>query len=359
MRTVFLHIGVFKTGSSALQVFFAKNQKQLAAAGVCYPSLSDLDGAKRGLVSSGNAAYLARSLMEPEAAMALPRQKKDQLRKFEKSLKRTTEGNLLFSTEFFTYVPTDSFRTLNEIANHSGYRLKVVGFVREQTSYLESLYIQRVKRGGIQQPPEEYIEKLIEDEKHLFYAKFFEELSVVFEHDNIGLEIYERKNLYSKMFSQLDLEPSKQFTLPSRRVNISLPLALIPLFLELNKLNPPQSFADQVVGAYSKFNDKKESGGQTLLSPELRTRLVELYKPDNDKLFADWFTGTTAFPLADRKYVSLDSAAKMLDLADIAKLLGGISIQHEARLIRVEKAIMQLGELAGLEDGWATKIKVR
>lgn len=359
MRTVFLHIGVFKTGSSALQVFFAMNQKQLAAAGVRYPSLSDLDGAKRGLVSSGNAAYLARSLMEPEAPMALPQQKDDQLRKFEQSLNNTKEGNLLLSSEFFSYVPGASFQSLKEIANRNGFRLKVIAFVREQTSYLESLYIQRVKRGGIQQPPEEYIEKLIEDEKHLFYAKFFDDLASVIKRENIGLEVYERKNLYSKMFWQLGLEPNKQFTLPSRRVNISLPLALIPLFLELNKLNPPQSFADQIVSAYSKFNHKKESSGQTLLSPELRTRLVELYKSDNDKLFADWHTGATAFQSVERQHVSLDSAANMLDLADIAKLMGGISIQHEARIIRVEKAIMQLGELAGLEDGWATKIKVR
>lgn len=359
MRTVFLHIGVFKTGSSALQVFFAKNQEQLAADGVTYPSLSNLNGAKRGLVSSGNAAYLARSLMEPDAPMALPQQKEDQLRKFEQSLVKETDNNLLFSSEFFSYVSAASFHTLKEIANRIGFRLKLIAFAREQTSYLESLYIQRVKRGGIQQPPEDYIEKLIEDEKHLFYANFFDELAPVIGGDNIGLEVYERKNLYTKMFWQLGLEPSKRFSLPTRRVNISLPLALIPLFLELNKLNPPQSFADQIVSAYSKFNHKKESSEQTLLSPEFRTRLVELYKSDNHRLFADWFAGKNVFRPIEREYVSLDTARNMLDLSDMAKLLGGISIQHEVRLIRVEKAIMQLGELAGLEDGWATKIKVR
>lgn len=56
MSTLWLHVGPPKTGTSALQVFFARNAAALRRQGVLYPwGEAALDGA----VTSGNGAWLA------------------------------------------------------------------------------------------------------------------------------------------------------------------------------------------------------------------------------------------------------------------------------------------------------------
>ena len=240
-RTVFLHIGVFKTGSSALQVFFAKNQQTLAKHGLEYPSLNGLDLAKRGLVTSGNAAFVARSLFDKNTRLSVADPNGEYLATFQKSLQQSTAPNALFSSEFFSSVPPAGFAKLKEVAEREGFDLKVLAFVREQSSYLESLYIQRVKRGGAMERPETYIDTLIDDEKHLFYASFFDGLAEVLGKENLIVRAFRPKNLFSSTLTALGIKASPEFQLPPSKVNVSLPLPLVPLFLELNTLRPTQT----------------------------------------------------------------------------------------------------------------------
>lgn len=358
-RTVFLHIGVFKTGSSALQVFFAKNQDTLAKHGVEYPGLSELNPARRGLVTSGNAPFIARSLMDEEKPFYLPDHEDEHLTAFRQHLQQTKTPNVLFSSEFFSYVPPAGFEKLKEIAESEGFTLKVLAYVREQASYLESLYIQRVKRGSVQDLPEVYIDQIVEDEQHLFYASLFESLADVIGQENLSIKAFVQKSLFSSTLSALGVKAGPEFNLPSSKVNVSLPLALVPLFVELNTLKPTQTFSDQIVRDYSKFLTSSEPEKRTLLSPEFTSKIRGIYAAENQRLSNEWFGGKAAFKYSERKYLSWEAAGHLLDAKTVAKIFGGLAIQHEVRLIRLEKAAMKLGELAGLEDGWATKIKVR
>ena len=56
MATLWLHIGPPKTGTSALQVFFARNAKALRRQGLIYPWAERAAG---GEITTGNAAWLA------------------------------------------------------------------------------------------------------------------------------------------------------------------------------------------------------------------------------------------------------------------------------------------------------------
>lgn len=358
-RTVFLHIGVFKTGSSALQVFFAKNQDTLAKHGIDYPGLSELNPARRGLVTSGNAPFIARSLMDEEKTFYLADPDGENLKAFRQQLQQAKTPNVLFSSEFFTYVPPAGFEKLKKIAESEGFTLKVLAYVREQSSYLESLYIQRVKRGGVQDLPEDYIDKIIEEEHHLFYASFFESVAQVVGQEHLSIRAFQRKSLFSNTLSAVGVQAGPEFNLPSSKVNVSLPLALVPLFVELNTLKPTQTFSDQIVRDYSKFLISKKPEKRTLLSPEYTSKLRGIYAEENNWLANKWFGGKPVFKNPERKYLSWEAAGKLLDSKTVAKILGGLAIQHEVRLIRLENAVMKLGKLAGLEDGWATKIKVR
>jgi len=61
MRTLYLHIGASKTGTSALQVAFARNAKALRGRGLHYPGKNQ--DAMDGKITSGNG--LLRSISTP------------------------------------------------------------------------------------------------------------------------------------------------------------------------------------------------------------------------------------------------------------------------------------------------------
>ena len=66
MKTLYIHAGMPKCGTSALQVFLAQNSDKLRDSDLDYLQLGDLSGAKSGEITSGNAGPLARSMYPPK-----------------------------------------------------------------------------------------------------------------------------------------------------------------------------------------------------------------------------------------------------------------------------------------------------
>ncbi|RFU12431.1 hypothetical protein DZD18_12020 [Rhodobacteraceae bacterium W635] len=62
MPTVFLHCGAPKTGTSYLQVLFARHAQDLQAEGIHYPLKAFTEGASDGRITSGNGILMANYL---------------------------------------------------------------------------------------------------------------------------------------------------------------------------------------------------------------------------------------------------------------------------------------------------------
>ncbi len=138
-----LHMGVPKTGSSALQVALAKRREKLARLGVNYPqSQSDLR-AERGQVTAGNGVLLLPLLTHPDQATALDRQ----LEFLTETLQSAGERHVLFSSEtLFGFLP-DRIEKLRDRAKVEGYQLHAALYLRNRDSHAWSAYSQNLKRG--------------------------------------------------------------------------------------------------------------------------------------------------------------------------------------------------------------------
>lgn len=132
MKTIYLHAGHGKTGSSFLQSAFALNVATLEAQGIAYP-LSDrmISRAASGVTTSGNRGVLIGALREGRRALF------------------DTESSLLFSGEglWSNFLDADFTDTLTAQARDSGHRLAMLFFLRDPVEFQISVYLQNVQQG--------------------------------------------------------------------------------------------------------------------------------------------------------------------------------------------------------------------
>lgn len=141
--SLMLHVGMGKTGSSALQVALVRNRDWLASRGICYP-LADSDVlAKQGGVTSGNGMRLARFLVPwlhsegentrrhlDEALAALP----------------SEADTVLYSSEFLYHLGEQRLTEMAVACAGLSIPLRVVVYVRDIAAHAYSEYAERVKR---------------------------------------------------------------------------------------------------------------------------------------------------------------------------------------------------------------------
>ena len=137
-KTIVLHIGLPKTGSSALQSFFANNAETFRRHGVHYPNHPSQDDARNGRVTSGNAPGLYLKTQQRRAHEF-----------FEATTRHADDcATLLLSSEFLGKLePADITHLV--AARPTDWDLKVICFVRDVYPLLWSTYGQNVKGGGL------------------------------------------------------------------------------------------------------------------------------------------------------------------------------------------------------------------
>jgi hypothetical protein len=153
---VLLHVGMGKTGSTALQVAFVRNRELMAGHGYTYPphgmdAVALLDG-----VVTGNCPPLVELLVLRKSPPDVP---------FDVLLERALapirahdgQTSMLFSSEFLCRFDRDRLDIFRQRCRDLGYALEVVGYVRDIAGHALSDYSQRVKRHGMTDSFTEYL----------------------------------------------------------------------------------------------------------------------------------------------------------------------------------------------------------
>jgi len=137
-KRLYIHCGLHKTGTTALQFFLRNNTARLRTAGVLYPNAGCLD-----LVGSGhhNIAW----------QMARDRRFNKEYGDFKALLNEIGNfgGDILLSSEDFesSLDKPGSFTELVRIANSTRRELVLIIYIRNQIFYLESLYCEMLRHG--------------------------------------------------------------------------------------------------------------------------------------------------------------------------------------------------------------------
>lgn len=190
-KTIYIHIGFMKTGSSAIQSFLINNSLFLKENDLYFPDLN-----KKAM------NYLGFSLLDeipPYVHHKLDITFKELYGNLKKEIIKSKEENIIISAEAYSLISTDSFLgdkapfLLKELLEDNNFKFKIIATLRPQKSYLISQYNQHIKTHNFYSLFHGDINKFYFEKKELFdFNTVIKRWEKVFGQENIILNVYNR-----------------------------------------------------------------------------------------------------------------------------------------------------------------------
>lgn len=306
---IFLHTGVWKTGSTAIQTFLAKNANDLARRGVMIP-----DHARN--MREYNHLFERLVARDEPGVQAVA----DQLGRDIAAHDPTT---LVISSEHFWHAPPDVIERVAAMLRQYSDDVRVIAYIRPQDDMWASLYAQQAKFFRVRSTHDiwgngDYIGPAIA-ENAMFYHRCFSVYRQVFGADAVRLKVYDRKkfsdgDVVQDFLDWIGVEDDDGYVASERDENSSFGWKGVALSIWLaDRLHSGEiSFADQrsagkalrfaMRDAGRKFDDLAWYGkAPECFGPEERARIRAHYADDTDALAGAYFDGAPPFaPPSDR-----------------------------------------------------------
>lgn len=280
MKTLYLHIGTFKTGTTSIQRFLNINQKILLEEGIFYPEkLMEGNWFEGNNGNNGNLYPLALHIRDPKVQIGI-----ETLRKL-----FIQHEKILLSGEDFWGVDDKSLRL--KMLKELDIKIVVLVYLRRQDKYIDSMCNQLIKSGRLSFENKEISNFDID----WFHADYYEELKKIesiIGKDNLKIRVFEKEQLYGNdlfkdFIYSLDLQFSNSYK-KIKNVNESLCNKYREIRnicnLALNNSYGPKyknflvTFKDLSQDYLSKQIKKEESD---LLPIEVRSMLMQKYNQGN------------------------------------------------------------------------------
>ena len=230
MKTLYLHTGFPKTGSSFLQTVFARNTNFMAD---CYdlayiqPNSATHERAEAGRISSGNGDWMVGRIasgMGVSDAIA--------------PYLATDHSGSLISNENLTKLTAEQHDQIRHEAMSQGFRVHAIAFTRDPFELAISGYLQNVKRGIISMPFEQWSSRFRYD-----HDRFAATLGTVFEKTTIADYSEHKDTLATAFFDALGFARQEIPDVPPIIVNRSISAEECDFLLKLNSQHKTKSIA--------------------------------------------------------------------------------------------------------------------
>ena len=308
-KTVFLHIGTHKTGSTSVQHFLHDNTDRLRSHGFLYPSSHLLECAHHrfgttllrdaGLsILKNDASSGAQSYSQAEpVALADLRLWPD----LKEEVEQTDCSYVIISSEEFEWV-TQPEVIPRLLGNHN---YKIVVCLRRQDHYLESVYQTFVKNKNVRlkAEPAKWIGKVVSGTGFHDYFNLLERWAAVFGKENILPIVFE-----DAIINRLEVEflrtigvddaAAHDFVLPEESWLLEQRKSLDNRCLEFLRLCNQQSLDakkhEAIVAALMLVSDafrERRSYNKDILDVKQRSIILDSVRDSNQKLLKKYFPG--------------------------------------------------------------------
>ncbi len=348
LKELIFHIGIPKTGSSALQVFLAQNRQILLKKRVDYLPIGEFALGAAGKVSSGNGAFLSRTMLPIDSPARIAAGERH-VHEFLKAVRESKAGLGIVSSELFLGADKQALSALIARLRKMGVTSRCFYFVRNQVQFFASAYMQQVKRHGCTEQPADYVAREYKRRKFLMYQSFYLTQCDLFGTPDVICRVYEdametKKGLFHTMLEALSIgSDGLSFDIPD--VNTSMSTRDLCIMLLLNRFQPRMKFSDMVIENAVQFGSAASGQIHNFLPHSLVEEIDRYYKEENDGLAKDYFHRKELFAIrasqGDQDRVSIDS----LSISDVIAFFGGLLVRYDERLVALEH---RLGKLSAL-----------
>ena len=342
MKELVFHIGTPKTGTSALQVFFAKNRDNLLSKNVDYLPIGEIAMGAAGKISSGNGAFLSRSVLPVNAPARIADGERFIQECFD-SIRTSTVDLGIISSELFAYADNQALASLIAELTKIGVVPRCLYFIRSQVQCLASIYMQQVKRHGCTDQPVDHVRRTYKQISFLKHHSFYRRQCSLFGDANVICRTYEgaisvKKGLFHAMLNALSIS-SDGVDFAIDDINTSLSARDLGIMLLLNRFRPRMRFSDAVIENAAQFGSAAAGQIHDFLPPILVEEVEQYFAGENAKIAREYFHRQEVFapvPLQGHEgSISVDS----LSNSDLIAFLGGLLVRYDERLTALERRL--------------------
>ena len=265
---LFLHVGLHKTGTTAVQKFLASNAATLAEQGVLYPSAGREKSAHHLI---GRDLWLHSG----QEGTLLP---------LVEELRDSSLGNAIVSSEHLEYLSSDAqFECLR---NHlEPFDVRIVVYLRRQDHFLASSYAQDVKVNGFTCDIETYYRDTLE---RYDYGEILARWAAVFGPENLIVRPYEAARLprgvIPDFLDAVGIGWNENFLAVEARPNTSLDEYGVRTMRVANTIIQDEDERLAFRRALKAKGQKAPMAGWGLLSSDLRAELLQKYADSNARV---------------------------------------------------------------------------
>ena len=302
MATLYLHIGMPKTGTSYIQNFLRANNEVLKQNGYVYPDF----GIRFGKIGINRNGHFLVSVIRDENKKRL---KKEEQRIenecFDKLFALMEEyPNAILSEESIwnsgERIRGEGFWTnLKSKLADRGIELKVIVYLRRQDLFIQSFWAQHVKETSLSDTMHEYIDgKRFKRLKLDYYARL-NKICKEIGKENMLVRVYEKnqytgseKTIISDFFTTVGLEYNDSYTELERLPNTSLTGVYLETKRQLNKIEGLVERKDYIQDLIKKVvvlnNDVRSISSNEFMSGADAVAFLKRYEESNEKVAREY-----------------------------------------------------------------------
>ncbi len=299
MRTIWLHIGMRKAGSTAIQDFLCKNQKRMLELGYDYPTdfsphaQRSLALGIKGLPQCGNLNHIITNAFNPQP---------ETLAQMVGQLKTPKDKDIILSSEnlYFLTHNTKLLQALKDLllAKTKNHKIKVIGYLRRQDEILESMYRQDIQ--DINYKDFKFKEEYLDDpdtQISLNLRKFVDVFADFFGKENIHIKPFEKEQLkdndvVSDFLDEIGVKDLEGLNL-KQESNVTFSHEIVE-YLRLSKeFIPP--LHKRLTNCFTLINQKVRSKPISMVPPNIKRKIALEYKEMNDKIAKDYLNRDELF----------------------------------------------------------------
>lgn len=143
-KNLYLHIGIWKTGTTAIQQYLYDNHKALSSAGIYYPEISSNHGFLASAFHPNPKDFIVAKSMNL-AGDALVNWHASSLKAFEAGIKRN--NTTIVSSEFLLDLPFENIHKLKGYLEYLFDQMTLIVYVREPVDHVSSAISEQLKHG--------------------------------------------------------------------------------------------------------------------------------------------------------------------------------------------------------------------